>query len=194
MRPVPGMITSLLSRHIPGLASVVVLSLFVFLVLCAYARNLERALQAPSLNAPHLSAIVQAYHNRPDAPGMAHTLSRLLTAHPVERPVFALLLSHSERGLPAYLHRAPIGPVRGFAEGATHVFGLSHRDLTTGEILILCDLSATGAAPQSDPLRTLKRRDALLTELQSLGVLTETECRAECARALSLPPDHRPVY
>ena len=194
MRPVPGMIPSFLSRHTPGLASAIVLSLLVLLVLCAYARDLKRAMQAPLLNAPHLSAIVQAYHNRPNAPGIAHTLSHLLTDHPIKRPVFAFLLSHAEQRLPTYLHRAPLGPVRGFAQGATHVFGLSHRDLTTGEILLLCDLSTTGAAPQSDPLRALKRRDALLAELHSLGVLTETEYRAERARALSLPPDHRPVY
>lgn len=190
------MIASFFFRHIPGMVSALALSLCALLVLCAHNRDLEHALQAPPPDDPHLSAIVHAYHLRPNVPGLAHALSSLLTTHPVKRPVFAFLLScrPPEQSLPAYLHRVPLGPVRGFAQGAIEIFGLSHHDLTPGEILLLCDLSTTGNTPQSNPLHALNRRDALLGELRSLGILSNAEYHTERDRALSLPPDHRPVY
>lgn len=187
-----------MTRHLPGLAATCLMMLFVGLTLWGYAKELDHAIAGPPISpqVTHQQAIITAYHNRLGVPQVSHSLATLLTSHPIKRLAFDLLLSlkPQETYLTAYLYHAPLGPVRGFVEGANYYFGVPLAQVTHGELLLLCDKAVMGSPIKTDPEHTLQRRDALLADLHKRGILSDDIYLAECNHALSLAADHRPIY
>ena len=187
-----------LRHHMPGLVAALSIALCITLTLWGYADDLNRAIKSKPLPPPtdHVLNGVAAYHNRPGVPNAARLVAFQLTTHPVKRIAFAILLmlQSPSKSLIVYVQKIPIGSATGLDSGGRDYFGVSLQNLTTGEILLLCDHVYTGYSIKFNPNHTLKRRDTLLADLHRRGILPDNTYLAEYNCALSLAADHRPVY
>jgi hypothetical protein len=185
-------------HHLPILVAALSIAFCFTLILWGYADDLDRAIKSNPLppNTDHVLNGVAAYHNRPGVPNVARLVAFHLTTHPVKRVVFTILLmlQSPSKSLTAYVQKIPIGSATGLDRGAHDYFGVSLQNLTTGEILLLCDHVYIRSPITSNPHHALKRRDTLLADLHRRGNIPYNTYLAERNNALSLAADHRPVY
>ena len=184
------------ARHIPGLASALALILCLLLIVLGHKRTFQHLLVVPTSETAHIAPTVQAYFNRPDSQSIIRSLSKSLAPRqPIRRLAYIILLAFTPplARVATYLHHTSFGPAWGIKRAASYYFGIHRSRLTTGEILLLCDLAQGGDVPINNPIAALKRRAALLTDLLNQGLLTPSDYHTECNRALSLSADHRPV-
>ena len=187
-----------IARHITGLAATISIVLCFFLVVWGYkaAFNQKLALQPDTYHTTEVSDLVIAYHNRLHTPNLTQTLSATLSPdRPISRLAYFIHLLFTSRGkmIQAYLHHTQFGLVQSFKNASQYYFGVHYSKLTTGEILLLCDLAQGADLPINDPTAALKRRDELLADLYNRGFIPFATYHTERNRALSLSADHRPI-
>lgn len=186
------------ARHIFMLIAVIVLGICVFVVFLDYRDDFRHALDVPPTShyADDIPNLVTAYYTRSDVSDIEWSVSEALAPdQPIRRLVFVLFLVYTpqEKRVVAFLHYAQFGPVQGIERASLYHFDIHHSKLTAGEVLLLCDLAQGADVPMNDPIATLERRDALLSDLYARGFLSQDVYRSECDRALSLSVNPIPV-
>ena len=171
----------------------------------AFAGPLLRALEA--FHHPGFARAMGSPRLGP--PDLSGTLARLIVdqgsemRQATERIGYSALLEigYSRETLVAfYFNRASVGnvngsPINGIAEAARVFFGIAPGRLNLGEALLLCDLamSPQNTPRLSDPDPALRARNRLLSLMNQVGLLADSEYEVEVARPYSPAPDHRPV-
>lgn len=182
-------------RHTFASLASVVFVVFAALTLWGYNKDLNQILsQTTPETAPH-SEIIAAFHNLPEYPSLDLLLARTLTANPIEKVAFAILISFKPEAIctPAYMYNAQFGTAKGLSKAAQKYFGVTEQNLSIGETLLLLELALDPQFPISHPQLALHKRDALLEQLYTQNILTQTQYHTERQKALALAADHRPM-
>ena len=191
-------------------------SFFLFLLLLGLSDDLERSFATtiqdlpPSAFSSGLCQTVRSFHRHPLALNLTRSLASSLVPSEglglkaaVKRFAFTILINlqkNRETILITYLNRVHLGniardQISGFPQAATVHFGVSHTNLTKGEIALLCDLALDpqGNKPFLNPRESLLKREKILRRLYNSGIISPFEFRTETNLPLSLSVDHRPI-